>query len=347
MVEVADLDLLILADNAALNPADRNTAHIFIIIQTADQHLERCVQIHLRRGDILQNGFKQRLQIRPLDFGRIACGAVAAGAEQHRGIQLFVRGVQIHQQFQNLVHDLMNPLIRTVNLVDDDDHAVAELQRTAQDKTGLGHRAFRRVHQQNDAVDHLQNTFHLAAEVRMARGIDDVDLGIPVKDRGVLGKDGDAALTLQVIGVHHAVHNLLILTIDARLLQHFIHERGLAVVNVGNDGDVSKLVHWNPLLFYIRKGILTFLWSNCNRKAAIFRIKSQQKTPTADLIRADTVRAGSIGMEACIFKSKTETFLLTGAVSDGNITRVVRVLSYGVMPPLRLPFRPLPRRRTE
>ena len=254
MVEVADLDLLVLFDDTALDAADCDAADIFIIIQAADQHLERGIQIHLRCWNILQNGFKQRLQIRSLHLGRIARGSVAAGAEQHRRIQLLIRGIQVHQQLQNLIHDLVNPLIRAVDLVDHDDHTVAELQGTAQDKTGLGHRAFRRIHKQDDTVDHLQNTLNLAAEIRMARSIHDVDLGISVEDGGVLGKYGNAALTLQVVGVHYAVHDFLILTIDARLLQHLIHERGLAVVDVGNNGDVSKLVHWNPLLFSYEKG---------------------------------------------------------------------------------------------
>ena len=36
-------------------------------------------------------------------------------------------------------------------------------------------------------------------------------------------------------------HGLLILPIDAALLQHLIHQGGLAVVNVGDDGDVSQM----------------------------------------------------------------------------------------------------------
>ena len=41
-----------------------------------------------------------------------------------------------------------------------------------QDKAGLGHGALRRVHQQQDAVDHLEDPLHLAAEVGVSRGVD-------------------------------------------------------------------------------------------------------------------------------------------------------------------------------
>ena len=76
----------------------------------------------------------------------------------------------------------------------------------------------------------------------MARGIDNVDLGIAVTDGGVLGEDRDAALTLQIAGIHHAIDDLLIFAVHAALLEHFIDERGLAVVNVGDDGNIAKLI---------------------------------------------------------------------------------------------------------
>ena len=47
-----------------------------------------------------------------------------------------------------------------------------------------------------------------------------------IRDRygGVLGHDGDAALTLKVIGVHYAVHDLLIFAVYAGLLEHFVDQ---------------------------------------------------------------------------------------------------------------------------
>ena len=52
----------------------------------------------------------------------------------------------------------------------------------------------------------------------MARSIDDVDLGIFIGNGGILGQNGDAALTLNIIGVHDAFLNLLIFSEDAGLL---------------------------------------------------------------------------------------------------------------------------------
>ena len=242
-MEVADLDLLVLHDPSALDPADGDTADVFIIINAAHEHLERGVLVHLRGGDILQDRLEQRLEIRADHVGGIAGRAVASRAEQHRGIELLVRGVKIHQQLQHLVDDLVDALVGAVDLVDDDDDPVAELQRAAQNKARLGHGTLGRIDEQDDAVDHLQDTLHLAAEVGVTRGVDDVDLRVAVPHGGILRHDRDAALALEVVRVHDAVDDLLIFAVNARLLEHLVDQRGLAVVDVRDNGDISQFIH--------------------------------------------------------------------------------------------------------
>ena len=116
---------------------------------------------------------------------------------------------------------------------------MAQLQRLLEHEAGLGHGALGGIHQQDNAVDHLQNTLHLAAEVSVARGIHNVDLVVFIVHGGVLGQNGDAALTLQIAGVHDPLHSGLILPVNAALLQHFVNQGRLAVVNVGNNGNIS------------------------------------------------------------------------------------------------------------
>ena len=135
----------------------------------------------------------------------------------------------------------MDALVGAVHLVDHHDDLVAQLQCLAQHKTGLGHGALGGVHQQDDAVDHLEDPLHLAAKIGVARRVHDVDLHVLVVDGGVLGQNGDAALPLQIVGVHDPLHRGLVLAVDAALLEHFVHQGGLAVVDVGDNGDVSQL----------------------------------------------------------------------------------------------------------
>jgi hypothetical protein len=75
----------------------------------------------------------------------------------------------------------------------------------------------------------------------MPWSVDNVDLRPFPTDGGVLRQDGDAALPLERIRVHHSFLNDLILAKGAGLPQHFIDERRLAVIDVRNDSNVPDL----------------------------------------------------------------------------------------------------------
>ena len=240
---IADIDLLVLLYHAALDAPDGDTADILVIVDAADEHLEGLVKVHARRGDIVKDRVEQGLEVGAGNVGGVARSALPAGAEEHRGIQLLIRRVEVDEQFEHLIYDLVYTLVGAVDLIDDDDDAVAELQRAAEHEARLRHRTFCGVDQQDNAVDHLEYTLHLAAEVGVTRGVNYVYLRVAIPHGGVLCHDGDAALTFEIVRVHDALHDLLILAVNAGLLEHFIDKSGLAVVNVCNNGDVSKLIH--------------------------------------------------------------------------------------------------------
>jgi len=130
-----------------------------------------------------------------------------------------------------------------VDLVDDDDGAQAEGQGLLEDEAGLGHGAVEGVDEQEHAVDHAEHALDFAAEVGVAGGVDYVDGGVFVADGGVLGQDGDAPLFFEVVGVHDADGFLAgFVVVGAGLLEHGVDERGFAVVDVGDDGDVAQVV---------------------------------------------------------------------------------------------------------
>src|SRR6185437_10384914 len=91
------------------------------------------------------------------------------------------------------------------------------------------------------AVHHVEDALDLAAEIGVAGSVDDVDAGVFPLHRGRLGQDGDAALALQIVGIHRALDHALVVAVGAGLLQQAIDQRGLAVVDVGDDGDVTKV----------------------------------------------------------------------------------------------------------
>ena len=55
-----------------------------------------------------------------------------------------------------------------------------------------------------------------------------------------LGEDGDAALALEVVGIHRALGHPLVLAEGAGLLQQAVDQRGLAMVDMGDDRHVAK-----------------------------------------------------------------------------------------------------------
>ena len=193
---VADRDLLILTDRAALNSADADPADIFVIVDGGDEHLQRLLGITLRRGDIVDDGIKERIEIHTRLVGAVARDALSCGAEKRGGLKLLVGRIEVEQQLQDLLHDLFNARVQTVDLVDDNNDLVSQLQRLLQHEARLGHGALCRVDQQDNAVDHLQNTLDLAAEIGVTRGVDNVDLCSLIVNGGIFGKDRDAALAL-------------------------------------------------------------------------------------------------------------------------------------------------------
>ena len=161
-----------------------------------------------------------------------------AGVEDGKVELLFGR-VEVDEQVVDLVQHFLDPRVRAVDLVDDDDRRQPALERLAQHEPGLRQRPFGGVDEQQHAVDHRQHALDLAAEVGVARGVDDVDEQVLVVDRGVLGEDRDAALALEVGVVHRALGDPLVRAEDAALVQQRVDQRRLAVVDVGDDGDVA------------------------------------------------------------------------------------------------------------
>ena len=234
-------DVHALLELTAHHAAHADTAHVLGVVDGGDQHLRGALGITLGSGNVLQDGIEQGLQVNT-GLLQVQRGGTLAGRHVHDGVvQGGFVGLQVDQQVEDLAGDLLAALVGAVDLVDDDQHLQAQLEGLLQHEAGLGHGAFEGVHQQQHAVHHLEDALHLAAEVSVAGGVNDVDLGGAVVHGGVLGQDGNAALALDVAGVHHAVNGLLILVIGAALLEHLVDQGGLAVVNVGNDGNVANV----------------------------------------------------------------------------------------------------------
>jgi hypothetical protein len=166
-------------------------------------------------------------------------------------------GVEVDEEVVDLVEDLLHAGIGTVDLVDDDDGGELGFKRLGEHVAGLRERTFAGVDEQHDAVDDFEGALDLAAEIAVAGGVDDIDFDALVPDAGDLGEDRDAALALELVGVHDALGVFFIFAPDAALSEHGIDEGGLAVVDVRDDGDVADgsvgRFHQNELLWAIAR----------------------------------------------------------------------------------------------
>src|SRR3984957_12073866 len=235
------LHRLVRLDRTGSDAAGDDAAEIGVGLENGAEQAVRAFLDHGRRH-MFDDEVEQRLHADVVrGVRRRSHPAVLARPVQDRKVELIIGRVERGEQVEHLVDDFGDAGIRAVDLVDGDDRLEAQLERLADHEFGLWHRTFGGVDQNDDAIDHRQDTLDLTAEIGVARRVDDVDLGVFPMHRGALGENGDAALALQIVGVHGALDLSLVVAIGAGLLQQFVDERGLAVVDVGDDSDVAKV----------------------------------------------------------------------------------------------------------
>ena len=156
---------------AAHQPAEKGVG-----LEQADQHAEGRIPVRGRRRHVRDDGLEQRAHVSSrrsaasreaqpsraevYTTGKSSCSSLAPKAS-NRSNDRFVHGLR--------------PGIRAIHLADRHDRPEPEPQRLVDDELGLRHRALGRVHQDEDAIDHAEHALDLAAEVRVAGGVDNVD----------------------------------------------------------------------------------------------------------------------------------------------------------------------------
>ncbi len=210
-------------------------------------HLERPVEIDVRGRHMRENGLEERRHIAARDVGRKPGVTKKRRRIYDREVELLLRCAQAIEEIEGLVEHPAWTRARTVDLIDDDDRAQAVGKGFASDKARLRHRSVHRIDEEQHRVDHRQHALHLAAKVGVARRVDDVDSIIAPADRRVLGEYRDAALALEHVRIHDARAHVLARVERTRLLQQPVHERRLAVVDMGDDGDVAQLCNHKGL----------------------------------------------------------------------------------------------------
>ena len=202
--------------------------------------LQRALELDGRRRHVIDDGFEQRLHVAVALGGIRGRIALQRGGVDHGKVELLVARAEPVEEIERLIEHPLRARAVAIDLVDDHERREAVLERLARDETSLRHRAVDCVDEQQHAVDHRQHALDLAAEVRVPRRVDDVDAPVVPADRGVLGENRDAALFLEVVRVHRALGYDRARIERVGLTQQLIDERGLAVIHVRDDRDVSQ-----------------------------------------------------------------------------------------------------------
>ena len=216
-------NFLILFYTASLNSADSDSAHIIIIIYWRHQHLHRAISISLRRRDIIFYCFKQHLKVFSLFILGKRSGSCPAWTEKYGTFQLFVIGVKLYKKIKNFIRDFIKSGVGSIYFINHNNNTMVHFKSLLKHKSRLRHRTFSSVNKQNNTVYHLQNTLNLSAEISVTRRINYIHLYTVVIYRRVFSKYSDTAFTFQIVVIHNAFLNDLVLSINSALFQHFIN----------------------------------------------------------------------------------------------------------------------------
>ena len=233
-------------DISRKDTADRHASDVVVPIDVGNEHAE--VAFFDGGGrDAFYDGLEKIHHVfaRAIDFAvseAHLCRCVKEG-----GVELIFVSFEIEEEFEHLVvHPVWARRI-AVDFVDHTDRLQALIECLAEHPTSLSLWAANGIGQQKHAIDHFHHTFHLGAEVGVTWGVHDVNsvfflvLRVDPLHGEILRLNGDALFTLKVHRVHGAFFNFLILAVSATLCEQAVHESGLAVVNVGNDSDVTDV----------------------------------------------------------------------------------------------------------
>ena len=250
--------VLALLQVALVDPHEGEPAEERRGVEVGDVGLQRCPLVVLRRGDGVEDGAEERLEVGGVGeaavLGLLDRGASGLGRGvddgEVEGVLAVVLVEQVQEELVGLVDDLGDAGVGAVDLVHDEDDGQVGVERLAEHEARLRQRALAGVDEQHDPVDHRQSALHLTAEVGVAGSVDDVDrhalrgARTGVVDRGVLREDRDPLLALEVARVHDALGDTRLLLVrgeGAGLVEHRVDQRGLAVVDVRDDRDVPEV----------------------------------------------------------------------------------------------------------
>ena len=202
---INDSDLLVRLHFTALDAADADDANVVVVVQLGDLHLQRAIKVNVRRRYAIDDGLIQRSHVFSHIFVIQTRDTVQRRSVNDREVQLFVGSVEVNEQVEYLIDNPVRTCARTVNFVDNNNWLQAMSKGFFGHEARLRHRTIHCINDQQNGINHGHDTFNFTTEVGVPRGINDVDTVVIPFDSGVFSQDGNPALFLQIVGVHHSL----------------------------------------------------------------------------------------------------------------------------------------------
>src|SRR5690606_22562599 len=195
---------------APVDAAHTDLADVAAVVQGNNLHLQGSVRVILPLRNVVQNGLKQGSHVATAHvFGQAGVTRQPRGVDDGE-IELFLSGTQFVEEVKRGVDRMVWTRTWAVDLVNHHNGLETQRQGLARHEARLGHRALYGVDQQKHAVYHGKHALNFATEVRVSRGINDVDMNAFIFDSAVLGQNGDTPFLFDVTGVHDPFCHLLV-----------------------------------------------------------------------------------------------------------------------------------------
>ena len=216
-------------ERAVHNADGGDRAQILVVVRVEDQRPERGVGGAGWRRDAVDHRFQNGLDPRPL---------------LRRHLEHLL-GIDAHEVC-DFVTAAFGLRPRQVDLVEDGDDFEVGLEGQEEVGERLGLHALGGVHHQDRAFARGEGAGDLVGEVDVAGGVDQVEVEVAAIPRSVrhangVQLDGDSPLPLQFIGVQHLIPHLTAVQ-GGGGFQEPVGQRGLAVIDVGDDAEVANEV---------------------------------------------------------------------------------------------------------
>ena len=238
---MAERHPLPVANGTSYDASDCKRSSVVVRLYGRNQHLKGPVRLTTRRRDVFDNRLEQGPQIRERLLERARALAIPSDRVDYRELDLAFCRVEIDEQVENLVEYFFGPRVLAVDFVDDDDGGEFQFQRLRQHEASLGEWALGGIDEQHDAVNHPERPFHFTAKVGVTGRVHNVDLDVSVPDGRIFGHDRDAFFPFEIHRVHDALSHGLVCAKYPALPQHGVDERGFAMIDVCDYGDITQI----------------------------------------------------------------------------------------------------------